>query len=196
MWDRGPDGPDAPRVGHQRHGVCAWACETGNPTTGACWRFARCAPHVLAASPPVAQVDGHAVAGAAHALARPAESTPILLGKRAKPRDSCRFWLARLGSASARLRSERTCCCPYRQPDLRSQRYYDVAGGGETPVVAYNKTSRSGSQDGILGSQAIAGSSAHNITVWCEDEQDENSSRYIKSRNRYPDFLNGKSFRG
>jgi hypothetical protein len=59
------------------------------------------------------------------------------LGKRATPRDSYRFWLALLGSASTRLRAERTGCCPYRQPDLSSQRHDDVAGGGETPVVAY-----------------------------------------------------------
>ena len=40
-------------------------------------RFARCASRVLATSQPIARVGGHAVAGAAHALERPAESTPL-----------------------------------------------------------------------------------------------------------------------
>jgi hypothetical protein len=58
-----------------------------------------------------------------------------------------------------------------------------------------NKTSRGGSQDGILGSQAIAGSSSHNINVWCEEGK-EGHPRYIRSRNRYPEGMGGKVFKG
>jgi hypothetical protein len=62
--------------------------------------------------------------------------------------------------------------------------------------IHHDRKGSRGTQDDILGSQAIAGSSSHNIAVYREDDNDETSSHCIRSSNRYPEFIGGTSFRG